>query len=115
VPIIFAPDRTKFRHMPITSAPDRTKFLYTLITSTPDRTKFRHMPIISAPDRTKFRHMPIISAPDNVPQVSDFYLGVTGFESRPVPDYPFYPVLPGENRCNTFKETTTAPFHIPYY
>jgi hypothetical protein len=96
MPIISATEKTKFRHMPIISAPDRTKF--------------RHMPIVSAPDMAKFRHMPIVSAPDNLPQVSDFYFRVTGFESRSVPDYLFYPDLPGESRHIAFKQTT-APFH----
>ena len=98
MPIISAPDRTKFRHMPI-SAPDRTKLRHMPIISAPDTTKLRHMPIISAPDRTKFRHMPIISAPNKLPQASDFYLGVTGLESRPVPEYSFYPVLLQSRFC----------------
>ena len=95
--LVSAPDTTKFRYT--LSAPDTTKFRYTLIIYAPDTTKFRYMPIISAPDRTKFRHMPIISAPNKLPQASDFYLGVTGLESRPVPEYSFYPVLLQSRFC----------------
>jgi hypothetical protein len=94
--IIRAPDTAKFRYTLI-SAPDTTKFRYTPIYA-PDRTKFRYTPIY-APDRTKFRHTPIISAPNKLPQASDFYLGVTGLESRPVPDYSFYPVLLQRRFC----------------